>query len=188
MPFSSARYYPDVNLGNVFIGTTAIAGVKPPAYNATAHVFCVWNPLGSNKNINLLSLYVGYSDTTSAAGNIVLSYQTGVGAQVATGAPITAATLVAPVNAKLGAGNSSIAKFAPATITFASATSLLMTTGMSQLVTTATTTTQGIFEAFVDLQGQVVLTPGTAVCVAGNIALLSDYDITLIWEEVGPPL
>ena len=141
MPFSSGRYYPDVNLGNVFIGTTAIAGVALPAYNATAITFAVWNPLGSGKNIIPIHLMVGYSDTTGATGNITVSYQNGVGAQVASGAAITAATLVAPLNAKIGAGNSSVAKFAPATATFAAATSLLMTTGISQTVTTATDAT-----------------------------------------------
>src|SRR5262245_20023967 len=111
MPFSSGRYYADTNLGNVFLGTTAIAGVALPAYNATAHTFCVWNPLGSGKNVIPIHLMVGYIATTSATGNIVISYQSGVGAQVASGAAITAATLVAPLNAKVGAGNSSIVKF-----------------------------------------------------------------------------
>ena len=140
MAIGSGKYYIDTLLGNVFIGSTAVAGVKPPAYNATAHVFCIWNPLGSGKNIIPIRLSVGWSDTTGAAGNIVLSYQSGVGSQVASGGAITAATLVAPVNAQIGQGNFSVAKFAPATITFAAATSLLRPTGISQLVTTATTT------------------------------------------------
>ena len=184
MPFSSGRYYPDANLGNVFIGTTAIAGVNPPAYNATAHTFCVWNPLGSGKNIIPIHLMLGWSATTNATGNVVISYQNGVGAQVATGAAITAATLVAPLNAKLGAGNSSVAKFAPATITFAAATSLLMTTGLTQTVIAATDATNLLKQAKHDFEGTLSVPPGSAICVAGNIALLGAYDITLIWGEV----
>ena len=79
MPFSSGRYYPDVNLGNVFIGTTAVAGVALPAYNTTAITFAVWNPLGSGKYIVPVHLLVGYSDTTGATGNVTISYQNGVG-------------------------------------------------------------------------------------------------------------
>jgi hypothetical protein len=184
MPFASSRYYNDVNLGNVFIGSTAIAGVLLPAYNATAHTFCVWNPLGSGKLCNLLFCSLGWVSTTGAPGNVVLSYQTGVGSQVATGAAITAATLVAPINAKLGGGATSVSKFAPATITFATATSLLMPLGISQLTTTGATTSSPMWEAYVDLQGLVTLGQGSAVCVAGNIALLSLFDITMIWEEV----
>lgn len=184
MTTASGQYYTDTLLGNVFIGSTAVAGVKPPAYNATAHTFCVWNPLGSGKNIIPIQLRVGWSDTTGAAGNIVLSYQTGVGAQVATGSAITAATLVAPVNALVGSNTASVAKFAPATATFAAATSLLKTTGISQLVTTATTATLGYFSAAEDYNGTLIIPPGVALCVAGNIALLSNMDITLVWEEV----
>lgn len=184
MPFSSGRFYPDVNLGNVFIGTTAVAGVKPPAYNATAMTFAVWNPLGSNKYIIPIHLLMGWSDTTGATGNVTISYQNGVGAQVATGGAITAATLVAPLNAKIGAGNSSVAKFAPATLTLAAAASLLMTTGISQTVTTATDATNLPKQAKHDFEGTVSVPPGTIICVTGNIALLSNFDITMIWEEV----
>lgn len=184
MTAASGQYYTDTYLGNVFVGSTAVAGVKPPAYNATAHTFCVWNPLGSGKNIVPIRLQAGWSDTTGAAGNVVISYQNGVGSQVATGAPITAATLVAPVNTKLGAGNASVSKFAPATITFASATSLLLTTGISQLVTTATTAVIGTFTAEYLFNGSLIVPPGSAICVAGNIALLSNFDLSLVWEEV----
>jgi hypothetical protein len=184
MPFASGRYYPDVNLGTTFIGTTAVAGVKPPAYNATAHTFCVWNPLGSGFNIVPIHLLMGWSDTTGATGNVCISYQNNVGGQVATGAAITAATLVAPLNAKIGAGNSSIAKFAPATATFAAATSLLMTTGITQTVTTATDATNIPNQAKHDFDGTILVPPGTAICVTGNIALLSNFDITMLWDEV----
>lgn len=183
MAFSSGRYYADVNLGNVFIGTTAVGGVVPPAYNATAHTFCVWNPLGSNKNVVLLQLLMGWVSTNGTPGNVVISYQSGVGSQVATGAPITAATLVAPLNAKIGAGNSSIVKFAPATITFAAATSLLMTTGINGLTVTGTETAKPV-QARHDFEGSVIVPPGTAVCVAGNVSLSSVYDITLVWDEI----
>ncbi len=184
---SSAQYYADALGGNMFIGSTAVAGVKPGAYNATAHTFCIWNPLGSARYITLVQIDIGFVDTTSAAGNLTLSYQTGVGSQVASGAAITAATLVAPVNAMIGAGNASQAKFAPATITFAAATSLLLTFGFSQLVTTAATTSSiGWFWQW-NANGRVIIPPGVAVCVSGGTAPLSNLDITAYWVETPFP-
>ena len=183
----SGRFYPDTFNGNVFIGSTAVAGVKPGAYNATAHTYCIWNPLGSGKNIVPIYTDIGYSDTTSAAGNLGLSYQLGVGSQVATGAAITAATLVAPLNAFLGGapqGPGSIAKFAPATITFGSATSYLLTFGFSQLVTTAATTSQIGWTWRYVYDGAMIVPPGVAICVSGNTAPLSNLDITTYWAEV----
>lgn len=184
MPASQARYYPDVALGRVFMGTTAVAGAKPPAYNATSHVFVLWNPAGSGKNLVPLRLNMGFVDTTGAAGNVVLSYQSGVGAQAATGSPITAFTHVAPINCLIGSGQASVAKFAPGAATFAAATSLLCTTGISELVTTATDATNLYSKASEEFDGRIIVPPGTAICVAGNIALLSNFDISLWWAEV----
>ncbi len=184
MPAVNARYYPEVALGRVFMGTTAVAGVKPPAYNATAHTFCLWNPAGSGKNFVPLRLSMGFVDTTGAAGNVVLAYQSGVGAQAATGSPITAITHVAPLNCLIGSGIASVARFAPATVTFGAATSLLRALGISELVTTATDATNLYSKAIEDFDGTLIVPPGTAICVAGNIALLSNFNITLIWAEI----
>ena len=180
----ASKHYTEASLGRLFMGTTAVAGAKPPAYNATAHTFCLWNPAGSGKNIVPIRLAMGFVDTTGAAGNVVLSYQSGVGAQAATGSPITAFTHVAPINCLVGSGKASIAKFAPAAATFAAGTSLLRTTGISELVTTATDATNMYSKASEDFDGTLIVPPGTAICVAGNIALLSNFDITLIWAEI----
>lgn len=181
---SSAQFYADAFSGNVFLGATATAGVKPPVVGATAHTFCIWNPLGSGKNIIPISIDVGYVSTTSAAGNLSLDYQTGVGSQVASGAAITAATLVAPVNGMIGGGNASVAKFAPATITFAAATSFLMTLGFSQLVTTAATTSQIGWTWDYQFNGRLIIPPGVAVCVTGGAtAPLSLLNINIFWGE-----
>lgn len=180
----SAQYYSDAFNGNVFIGSTAVAGVKPPATNATAITYAIWNPLGSGKNIIPLYTQVGYSDTTSAAGNIGLSYQTGMGSQVATGSPVTAATLVAPVNALLSAGNASISKFAPSTLTLASAASYLLTFGFNQLVTTAATTASIGWVWQYNYNGSLILPPGVGIFVTGNTAALSNLDLTTVWAEI----
>ncbi len=184
MTATNARYYPEVALGRVFMGSTAIGGAKPPAYNATAHVFCLWNPAGSGKNFVPLRFNAGFVDTTGAAGNLVLAYQSGVGSQAATGSPITAITHVAPLNCRIGSGQASVARFAPATVTFAAATSLLCALGISETVVTATDATNLYSKASVDFDGTLIVPPGTAICVAGNIALLSNLDMTLIWAEL----
>lgn len=184
MAIGSGKYYLDTYLGNVFVGTTAAAGVIPPVQNATAHTFCIWNPLGSGKNIIPIRTQIGYVSTTSAASNFTWSYQVGVGSQVATGGPITAATLATPVNMLVGAGNASIAKFAPATATFAVATALLRTMAFNQLVTTAATTSSIGWSWIEDHDGMFIIPPGTAVCVTGNIAPLQTVDISVTWEEL----
>lgn len=181
---SSAQFYNDVYNGNVFVGTTAAAGVVIPATNATAITYAIWNPLGSNRNIVPLYTNIGFVSTTAAPSNLGLSYQTGMGAQVATGAPVTAATLVAPVNTMLSAGNSSVAKFAPATLTLATAATYLMTFGMSQTTTTGATTSSPGWTFSYAYQGQIIVPPGVGIFVtSANTSELSVVDISCVWAE-----
>jgi hypothetical protein len=182
---SRLKYYEDVNLGRVFLGSTAVAGVVPAIFSNTAQTFALWNPLGSGKNIVPLKLQAGYVSTTGAAGNLALAYNAAAGSQVGTGSPIAAGTFAAPVNALLGGnGDASVAKFAPATITFTGAPLFLRTLGMSQLVTTAAdaTTTPWMLET--DFDGSLVLAPGAIICVAGNIATLSVWNFAMTWAEI----
>lgn len=180
----SGRYALDTLLGQTFIGSTAAAGVTVPIYSNTAAVFGLWNPVGSGKNAYLISLSIGFVSTTAAPSNFVLGYQTGAGSQAATGSPVTAATIVAPVNGMLGLGNSTVMKFFPATATLTTGCSFLMTLGVSQLTTTGATTSAPYFTSYTDFQGTVIVPPGVLIVVGGNIATTSVDDITLVWEEV----
>lgn len=180
----SGKYYLDTINGNVFIGTTAAAGVVPTIFSSTSPTFGLWNPTGSGRNCILISCKIGYVSTTAAASNFVYGYQTGVGSAVAAGGPVTAITTGTPVNALVGAGNASVAKFFPATATLTAGCSLLRTMGVSQLVTTAATTSLAYFQATEDFDGTLILQPGTLIVVGGNIAPLNTVDITMIWEEI----
>ena len=180
----SGRYALDTLLGQVFIGSTAAGGVTVPAYNSTSPVFGLWNPLGSGKNAYLMYATIGFVSTTAAPSNFVLGYQSGVGSQIATGGPVTACTVVAPVNGYLGQGAASVTKFFPATATLTAGCSFLMTLGTSQLTTTGATTSAPYFTSFTDFQGAIIVPPGVMIVIGGNIATTSVDDITLVWEEV----
>lgn len=180
----SGKYALDSLLGQVFVGSTAAAGVALPIYSSTSPVFGLWNPLGSGKNAYLISCQIGYVSGTGAAGNFAYGYQVGVGSQAATASPITAATVVTPVNGQLGAGNSTVMKFIPATATLTAGCSFLKTMGVSQLVTTATTTSQTWFQATEYFDGTIIVPQGCLFVVGGNIATTTTADVTLVWEEV----
>lgn len=178
------KYYDQAKQGHVFIGSTAVAGVVPPIFSNVAQTFALWNPFGSGKNIVPLKLQAGYVSTTGAAGNLALAYNPAAGANFGTAAPIATGTFAAPVNALLGGnGDASIARFAPATITFTAAPLFLRSLGMSQLVTTAADITNVPWTLETDFDGSLVLAPGAIICVAGNIATLSIWDFALTWAE-----
>ncbi len=178
--YGSGQYYQDTINGNVFIGSTAAAGVALAAYNATAVTFALWNPAGNSRNAVLISCDIGYISGTVASSTYTYSYQTGVGAQAATGSPITAATLGTPVNGYIGLGQSSTMKFIPATLTLAAGATLLKTIGAANIGIAATTT--NIVKD--NINGSIIVPPGTIFCVGtiGNSGITAA--VSLVWEEI----
>lgn len=180
---ASGQYFQDTLNGQVFVGSLAYTGLAIPAFSVTAQSFVLWNPFGSGKDVALIKLQIGYVSATATPGNIVYAYGTGLGNTIATGSPITAATFITPVNGYIGGGNQALAKLASA-VTFATAPSFYKTSGISQLTTTAANASAPAFSiASDDFNGTVIVPPGSAFIVAGNVALTTVADISLTWEE-----
>ncbi len=167
--------------GNMFIGSTAAAGVAIPAYNATAQVFGLWNPLGSGKVAVPVYITVGVATVgTPAVSDLSLSILANAGSQVATGAAITAFTAATPVNARLGSGKVSGMRFTASAAT-TTAPSHLMSLGVSQESATPGT---GLFTARFDFCGSVAIDPGTYIGIGGSAAIGQTAAVTLVWYEI----
>lgn len=191
MSFTSAEaayaMLPRYNLarqGKVFTGNIAAAGVVLPIYSNNTQQVGLWNPAGSGVDLILMEIALTYVDTTGAAGGYVLGQLTGLGSAVATGTSITAFTETAAVNA-YGSGTS-VAKFGQgATLTVVGASvSIKRHLGLNQTAFTAAGTTEMAFENRIVYDGDVVVTPGTAIFVAGNIATLAKWSGSLTWAEI----
>ncbi len=179
MPYTNAKYYPEVAAGNVFIGSTAVAGVAFPISTGTAVTHAIWNT-SQDKNAVILGLNVGYTSGTIALGAIGLANQY-VGFNVATGAAITAATTGTAKNALLGIGKNSSMTFIPATLTLAAGGTACWWSGLSIESASAGT---GISFAQIDVDGAVIATPGQIVFVCGSVAQTGLFTMSLIWAEV----
>jgi hypothetical protein len=169
--------------GNVFTGATAAAGVSVPAYNATAQVFGIWNPLGSGVEVLLIGIDLGIATgTTPVAAGFGLSWLAGAGSQIATAAPITAFTAATPVNLRLSLGNVSKVKFTPSAATI-TAPVFLKSIGLSFGSTTAT---QGGFQfAHYDFNGAISIPPGNYVGLGGSAAQSGTVvQASLDWMEL----
>jgi hypothetical protein len=167
--------------GNMFIGSTAAAGVVIPAYNATGQVFGLWNPAGSGYTLVPVCITIGVATVgTPAVSDFSLSILTNAGGQVATGSPITAFTAATPVNARLGSGKVSQAKFTASAATM-TAPAHLMSIGASQESATPGT---GIFNIRFPFDGSLAIDPGTYVGVGGSIAIGQTAAVTLVWYEI----
>jgi len=169
--------------GQIFTGSMTAAGAALPIYSNTAQVCGIWNPAGNSVDVVLLSLGITYVDTTGAAGGYCLGYLSNAPAQLATGAAITAFTEAAAINAYLNGGAASKVKFTASAATV-TAPAILRHLSLNQNAFTTTGTGQMPYASGIRFDGDVILTPGTAVFVAGNIATLAKLALSLTWAEI----
>ncbi len=176
------KYYNLARAGLVFHGATAAAGVLIPISTTTGPTFALWNPSNSGKNLVLIRYALGLISTLGAAGTVVYMIQTGVGSNIGTGAPITAVTTGTAQNGIVGGGANSIAKFVPGTVTLTTAGTLYDTPGFSQGANAPAAVINPIM--FDDIDGRIILPPGTIWYTAGTAALLSTFFQGVSWAEV----
>jgi hypothetical protein len=169
--------------GTVFIGSAPVAGVDVPVSSGTTPVFMLWNPLGSGVNLVLGDLTISNIDaTTPVVSGLVWGYLANAGGTVATGAPVATYTAVTPVNALVGAGSASKAKFASAGsgTTLTAAITTFLPVGLAHDSTTAGT---GWQVAKLD-QSPLVLPQGTLISLFGSAAQTQNLMPSLSWAEV----
>ncbi len=182
LTYSSGTYYPDTASGNVFIGSTAVAGTTFPLSTGTAMTFGLWNT-STTKNAVLLRFTAGFTSGTIALGEVGLTNIQG-GYSVATSGNITAFTdgVVGTTirNGIIGGGNASAMRFTPSAATVVAGTACYWM-GASQ---TSATGAQPATLIDHDFKGHVIVPPGMAVFVVGSIAQTALYTMSLVWAEV----
>ncbi len=176
------KWYHAAKQGRMFTGNSAAAGAALPIFSNTAQVFGLWNPSGSGVNGIITGLRGAYVSGTAAAGGYCLGFSRNAGAGLATGG-ISAFTEGTPERALLGSaiGGNRI-RFCPLTATVI-APVIARQLGINQTVPPATDATN-LFVAFKeDFDGDLVLTPNTALWVCGNIATVCVIACSISWVE-----
>jgi hypothetical protein len=179
------KYYAQAKSGSMFIGNTAAAGVVPPVFTATAQTFGLLNPLGSGKDCVIVSLRIGLLTVGVVTDNFCWSYlPAGWGNQVSAVAPITAATVVAPIPAYVTPGGvpTNVGRFVPAAAT-TSATVLLRNIGVSAFMATTPAAANMFWTMGEDYDGTFVVAPGQAIFLTSTIAGVATYNYSLVWYE-----
>lgn len=176
--------YDSAIAGDIFTGNIAAAGVVLPIYSNTTQQCGLWNPVGSGKDIVLIKIALTYVDTTGAAGGFCLGYLSNAPAAIGTGLAITAFTETAAVSNYPGGGSSSIAKFGQGATLTVTAPVVKRQLALNQNAFTAAGTGQMAYRNEITFDGEEVLTPGTAIFVAGNIATLSKLTGSIVWAEI----
>lgn len=162
--------------GRSFLAATAAAGVTPPVSSSTAPTFTLYNPFGSGTVVELLRLTMGLTVVTSVASPILLGYISGllVGP--------TSVTSRAVTSANLGLATTTPVTQLYTAATLAAAATTFATVG--QVTATNATAGNGLGGPIqIDLNGSIILQPGSLVHVCGTAAQTSPFTISAWFSE-----
>jgi len=177
------RYYQAVKGGRCFYGSNAKTGLAIPIYSAKANALTLWNPSGSNYDLVVLGLWIGWYSTTTAAGSIAYYYHSPAGSGIATAGVFPTATFAAAVNAMPGSGYASRALFSPAVNTTTAEGAFLKDTGFQGGIMAVATALTG-WTYFDPVDGGIIVPPDCAIQIMGALAWAGVMNQTIMWEEV----
>jgi len=180
------EHYEQVLRGNGFVYSAAAAGAALAAFGVNSAPF-IWNPTGSGKNLVIVKVAVGLASVTATAGHVVYGFMQNMGSQIGTAQPVVSGTFVAPTNLLIGAGNQSVIRFAPTTVTLLAATAATFFSTMGLGQATAATGATSPFMAVDNIDGAIIIPPGCAF-VIGASATISTYCTSIYGLELPIPL
>jgi hypothetical protein len=174
------KYYTASYRSLLFWCSTATAGtIIPTQAGSLASTFTFINPLGSGKNMELVTYSAAFQSSIMVVSDVSLYFQTIVGA-------VTQPTTVTLITATRGGG---VLGTTPASVVTAySAATLIgaITAGPTLFGPTQTQSVIGSAGPMLfryDFDGSIIVPPGTVITTAGNAAQTSAAKQTLIWAE-----
>lgn len=176
----NGKYYEQVTRGNVFIYSTATAGVTLNGIGPNLPT--IWNPSGSGRYFIPIKVLLGYVSGASAASHLIWCVLNNAGSQIGTAAPVTSLTAITPVSALIGSQYSSMMRFA-STISFGVVPTYLRPIGIS----TATANSTPYFMGFEE-DGTICIPPGNALTLAASITTGLVANVTIVGLELQQPL
>lgn len=169
------KWYTGAYRGNVFHGF--VTGVTVPVVaSGLVSVASLYNPAGSQRNLEVISTDVGIVLATQVVNHVGLYFQAGIGSN--TSIP-TSQTVGTPVNGMLGAGAVSQGKFLTA------ATHVGTPVLAAMIATFGATTTTADNPIHYDFDGKLILPPGSIVSFATSTAAstASGLAVGISWAE-----
>lgn len=171
------KYYEGSSRANAYAAQTAATGVAPGTSIGTTGAYTLSNPKGSGKRLSVQKLSMGYISGTLGAGTVHICVSNDATAAAPTGTAIT------PTNLDVGGANNSVAKPLTTSTLPAAPTAIgVLATLQASLASTAVAP----FQVEKDIDGEIVLEPGTSLTLvataAGGSTPLVVFNAT--WEEV----
>ena len=165
------------------------AATTIPVDSGLSNTPTLWNPASSGQLVFLQKINMSQAGIgTPIIQGFDLCYILATGDAAGTNLPLATFTNITPVNNLLGKGVAAKAKFAHAVVTYTTNPTAFMDIGLGQELEGAAATALPYTLSF-DLDGMLVLPPGTAVALGSATAASSmTYWVTFTWSELPVPL
>ena len=160
----------------IFFGSTPATGVTIPIFSNTTQQFVLYNPPNSGKVARILKASVGYISGTMVAGHLCYANQTAMNSAISGTAALIQSGLL---GAAVGPSGTAMQLLTAVTVT---AFTYLWPFGISTVVQAATATNTP-WQMVDNVEGAIVVTPGSALAIAANVAAIMVASLGLVWEE-----
>ncbi len=169
----NGKYYEAARNGLVFTSGTLVGGVAMVSYGSTAAAFVLYNPSTSNRKLHVIKTKVGYVSGTQTPGFFCYS--------------ISSANQAVPTGTAAVVANNLIGGVASTATPLYSATVTAMTYFEPMGVSVNALTASAIvtpWSCVDDVDGRIVLTPGSWLNLAGSVAAFGTYAVSMTWIEL----
>lgn len=180
--------YTQTYRGYTFHASTTPLGLAIPIYSSNTPLVCLWNPIGSGKNLSLQGVGWAYTSGTAVYAAVGLMYETNAGSTIATGSVFSAFSAATPTNGMIGSGSASVAKVSISgtnTLTTAgNAGRWFFTLGNINLEAATGTAHGSVYVPSLHINGGIIIPPGSAIWMAATVASSALFAQTLSWSEI----
>jgi hypothetical protein len=180
------KYYEATSRGNMYSVTNGVTGQAPGTALGASPPILLYNPAGSGRRLAIKKVTGGFISGTLGAGTVFhcgFTLSGTVGGQSGTAPVVGSGAALTPVNMDMNAANNSVAvAFAAGTLSANPTPLYPFATINAETAATATNPTQ--LEE--DLDGNIVLEPGSGYCLEGKTAAGSSplMSFGIVWEEI----
>ena len=179
-------YYEQNQRGNLYQWDSGADGITILKYDNVNPAFVLWNK-STLYNLEIVEITVAWSGTPAVAGNI--GYGMIIGAGSAIGTPISAFTELATARKSktFATANPPNGKCATTSTIAALGAAAYKTLGFSiPGATAAATTTAPGFTFIKPFRGDLIIKPGNAIAICGNVAQTAVMDFSISWIDNAP--
>lgn len=178
------KYFQAAREGQVFSARGAAASIPVSAASGTCPT--LWNPSDSGKILAILKINLSLAAKgTPAIWGLSLAQTLLAGNSVGAALPIKTFTDIPPVSTRIGGpAVVSNAKFANATVTFLAAPTVIMDLGAGGWIDGTAANSGPVSNLSFDLDGAILLMPGTALSVVGTVASSTTFITNIVFAEL----